>query len=79
MHGDLLQFVIDFWTKVHTERNEQQLWEFWLHKVDEAGSFEDFKNKIMRPQVETPKQSAEKTASAIETSRNILSSINPTH
>ena len=74
--GRFSEFVSSFVEKVNGEREEQTMWDFWLHKVWE-GSFADFRNA--RENDKKNQQMSEKTMeTTINDSMNILKNFNPT-
>ena len=74
--GRFSEFVVSLVKTVNKEREEKNRWEFWLHKVWDDGSFDDFCNKI-----ETDQKNQNMSAGAIETtitnSLDILKNFNP--
>lgn len=74
--GRFTEFVGSFVEKVNSEREEQTMWDFWLHRVWE-GSFADFMNA--RENDKKNQQMSEKTMeTTIKNSMNILKNFNPT-
>ena len=73
--GRFFDFVCDFIKTINQEREEQNDWEFFLHKVWE-GSFSEFKEDI-----ENNKQNQGMSEGTIETtiqqSMQILNNFNP--
>ena len=73
--GRFCDFVDDFIKTINQEKEDQNDWEFFLHKVWE-GSFKDFKEEI-----ENNKQNQNMSKRTVETtvnhSMNILNSFNP--
>lgn len=43
--GRFSEFVTSFWNTYHKEKDEETMWQFFLHKVFE-GSFDEFKEEI---------------------------------
>ena len=74
--GRFTEFVRSFLEKINSEREEQTMWEFYLHKVWE-GSFTEFKDGVENDRKN--QQMSEKTMeTTIKDSMNILKNFNPT-
>ena len=74
--GRFTEFVRSFLEKTNSEREEQTMWEFYLHKVWE-GSFTEFKDGVENDRKN--QQMSEKTMeTTIKDSMNILKNFNPT-
>lgn len=74
--GRFAEWVNKFVDTINSEREEQTLWDYWLHK-DWENSFADFKSEL-----ETDKANQNMSEQAMETtiqnSLDILKDFNPT-
>ena len=73
--GRFHDFVHFFWKTVHTEKDEEASWQYFLHKVFD-GSFADFKEE-MKITSENQNMSERTIETTINYSMNILNKFNP--
>lgn len=74
--GRFSEWVYETMKIVHDEREEKNMWEFFLHKVDE-GSYQDFREGI-KNDTNNQNMSAETIESTIQNSMDILNNFSPT-
>jgi hypothetical protein len=48
--------VTGFWDRYLTDAEDAKLWDFWLHKVYDDKSFEDWRRSLMPAEPMTKKQ-----------------------
>lgn len=74
--GRLDEFVEDFVQTDAKDRDEKATWEYYLHKIFDGKSFNDFKEEIEndRKNREMPERILETT---VQYSANILNTFNP--
>ena len=73
--GRFSDFVWQFLEKINSEREEQTMWEFWLHK-DWERSFTDFRAEIENDK-KNQRMSERTMETTIKDSMNILKNFNP--
>lgn len=64
----------EFVTELNTIRNEEELWDIWLHKVFDKG-FEDWKASLHLPQ--EPSKNDSDVGATVKNSFEILSGFSP--
>lgn len=73
--GRFAEFVVEIWNTAQKEKDEQTLWEYYLHKVWE-GSFEDFKEGL-RQDIANQNMSEHSIEATVKNSLEILGAFTP--
>lgn len=73
--GRFSEFVEQLWTTSEKERNDREIWEFYLHRVLDK-TFDDFKEEL-RVQAMNRNISERDLEATINHSMNILENFNP--
>ena len=73
--GRFSEFVVEIWNTAQKEKDEQTLWEYYLHKVWE-GSFDDFKEGL-RQDIANQNMSEQSIETTVKKSLEILGSFTP--
>lgn len=73
--GRFSEFVTSFWNTVHTEKDEETTWEYFLHR-EFGRSYADFKEELKNNR-ENQNMSERTIETTINHSMNILNNFNP--
>lgn len=74
--GRFEEFVVELVNTVNKEKEEESLWEFYLHKVSSETSFKDFAEEIEADN-KNKKMTEQDKASAVNMAMNILNNFIP--
>ena len=75
--GRLAEFVDEFITTTLKEKEKKNNWEYFLHKVWDGISFNDFERN-MKIDAENQRMSKEQIETTVKESMDILNNFNPT-
>ena len=73
--GRFCEFVVSIWNKTEKEKDDREIWEFFLHRVYDK-SFDGFKEEL-RNNAKNRNMSERTIETTVNHSMNILQNFNP--